>query len=109
MTYEEIIQHAGNIMEPKVYYYVYGELTTIGKDDILLMRPHFETNIIGTLMRGMEVELTVQLPTNTKIYCENKATFDTYSATKEFGYFYVKSETYNADTKTYTYDMYDEM
>lgn len=115
MTYEEIIQTPGNRIEPKVYYWyrtsplITPRLVTIDKDDIKLIHPHFNTNIIGTIMRGMEVELTVQLPTNTKIYVENKAIFGTYNATKEFGYFWVKDETYNADTKTYTYNMYDDM
>jgi len=110
MTYEEIIQHGGNRIEPKIYYNNGTRaIVTIDRDEIKLMRPHFETNIIGTIMRGVEVELTIQLPLNIKIYVENTALFGTYSATKQFGSFYIKDETYNADTKTYTYNLYDEM
>lgn len=115
MTYEEIIQQPGNMIEPKVYYWhridplITPRLVTIDRDDIKLIHPHFNTDIIGTIMRGMEVELAVQLPTDTQIYVENKAIYGTYNATKNFGYFWVKDETYNADTKTYTYNMYDDM
>ena len=110
MTYEQIIQQVGKRIEPKIYYNNGTRaIVTIDRDDIKLIRPHFETNIIGTIMRGTEVELTVQLPPNTKIYVGNTASFGLDSATKEFGAFNIQDETYNADTRTYTYNLYDEM
>jgi len=109
MTYEQIIQRPGNMIEPKIYYEQDNETVTIGKDEIISLNPHFETNIIGTIMRGAEVELKTQLPSNVDIYIENKAIFGTYYATKNFGAHRVQEEIYNADTRTYTYNLYDEM
>ena len=109
MTYEQIIQRVGNRMEPKIYYYENNVQRIIDEDNIVLVNPHFEANLVGTLMIGVEVELKVQLPTNTDIYVENKAVFGQYNAIKEFGIFRIKDETYNANERTYTYNLYDDM
>lgn len=108
MTYEEIIQKPGKQIEPKVYYYNEGTRVDLDRDQIILVHPSFKASLTGTVMKEMEVELKTQLP-NTDIYIENTASYGTYTATKEFGRYRLNEVTYNADTKTYTHLLYDDM
>lgn len=108
MTYEEIIQKPGKQIEPKVYYYNEGTRVDLDRDQIILVHPSFKASLTGTVMKEMEVELKTQLP-NTDIYIENTASYGTYNATKEFGRYRLNEVTYNADTKTYTHLLYDDM
>lgn len=110
MTYEEIIQKAGKQIEPKVSYYNdNNELVYIDRDEIISIKYAFNSNIIGSLMKTMEVELKSELP-NKEIRIQNIATFEEYTQTKDFGIYKLKEEpTYNADTKTYTHKLCDGM
>lgn len=108
MTYEEIIRQAGKQIEPKVYYYLNNTKIEIDVDDFKTAKPKFNAKLLGTAMRGLEIELSVAL-FNTAIYLDILATFDKYSAVKTYGPYYFKEKpTYNADTKTYTHKLYDE-
>lgn len=107
MTYEEIIQQVGKQIEPKVYYYLNNTKIEIDRDDFELAKPKFNAKLLGTVMRGLELELKVPL-FNTAIYLDILATFGEHSATKTYGPYYFKEiPTYNADTKTYTHNLYD--
>ena len=102
MTYNEIMQKAGKQIMPRVYYDNY-EIT----DDIEATL-FFNTSLTGTVMTGIELELKEELPKNTAIYFENNATYNNYSKTKTYGPYYLREVSYNADSKTYSHNLYDE-
>lgn len=108
MTYNEIMQTAGKEINPSIYYTINGTTTTIGHDDINSAKIYFNAPILGTIMNGLSVELTTTLPTETPIYFKNIATYETYTQNKIYGPFYVKDTQYNADTRTYSIELYDE-
>lgn len=57
----------------------------------------------------MNLELNVQIPLGAAIYMTITATYGTNGASKTFGPFYLKEKaTYNADSKTYTHEAYDQ-
>ena len=108
MTYNEIMQKAGKRIKPNLYYYNNDAKIEISRNDIIKIRPHYSAGLIGTIMRGLEIELKISIPTST-IYFKNMAMFEENSQTKDYGEYYLKEKgTYNADTKTYTYQFYDD-
>lgn len=107
MTYNEIMQKAGKRIKPNLYYYNNDTKIEISRNDIIKIRPHYSAGLIGTIMRGLEIELKISIPTST-IYFKNMAMFEENLQTKDYGEYYLKEKgTYNADTKTYTYQFYD--
>ena len=102
------MQKAGKRINPKVIYTVEENKVELGQDNIKQAKPFFNGSLVGTIMKGLELELTEELP-NVPIYFENTVTYGENSATKNIGPYYLKEKaTYNADTKTYTHKLYDE-
>ncbi len=109
MTYNEIIQKAGKRILKKVYYLDGNTTINVDKNDIIKVKPSFSCTLIGTVMLGIELELKTSLP-DKKIYVEIVASYNGESATKKYGPYYLKEKPkYNADDKTYTIKIYDEM
>lgn len=107
MTYNEIMSKAGRKIDPKVTYYNENTQIVVSNDDYISGKPKFETGLIGTIMKGLELELKVLIPSNT-INFENKASYENESVTKNYGEYNLKeTPTFNADTQTYTYQFYD--
>lgn len=108
MNYNDIMKMPGRKIKPKVYYYEGSNKIELLKDDIILAKPFFNASLVGTIMKGLELELTSVLP-NKPIYFENTAKYGSNSATKTIGPYYLKEEpTFNADSKTYTHKLYDD-
>ena len=108
MTYTDIMQSAGKEIDPSIYYTSNGTTTTLNHDDIISAKLYFNAPLVGTIMKGLSVEVNQTLPTNTAIYFKNVATLGEDTANKVYGPYYVKETEYNADTKTYTIELYDE-
>lgn len=107
MVYNELMQLPGKRINPKVFYYQKSEKIEIFQDNIKLAKPFFNASLVGTVMRGLELELTLKLP-NIPIYFENTVVFGTNSATKTIGPYFLKKEPeFNADNRTYTHKLYD--
>lgn len=110
MIYNEIIQKVGRKIIKKVYYYDNDIITYADINDIVSVKPSFSTQLIGTVMLGIELELKTYLPTDEKIYVEIEASYNGNKASKIYGPYYLKEiPLYNADTKTYTHQLYDGM
>lgn len=108
MTYNELMKKAGKRINPKVYYFQNEEKIEITKDDIKKAKPFFNASIVGTVMKGLELELTCELP-NIPVYFENTVKYGTDSATKTIGPYYLKEKAeFNADSKTFTHKLYDK-
>lgn len=109
MTYNEIMQKAGKQIFPKVYYVLDGNRVDLDEDDFKYARIFYNSNIVGTLMKGLELEVKSLIPSS-DIYLEITAKYDEKEAIKLYGgYKFLEEPTYNADSKTYTYKLYDEM
>ena len=107
MTYNEIMSKAGRKIDPKVTYYNENTQVVVSNDDYISGKPKFENGLIGTILKGLELELKVLIPSNT-INFENKASYENESVTKNYGEYNLKeTPTFNADTQTYTYQFYD--
>ena len=106
MTYDEIIQEAGKRVEKNVYYIVNGQRTDVNIDNIENVKISFNSPLIGTLMQG--AELTLKEPISGEIYIEIEARYQSYTATKTYGPYFLKKEpTYQADSKNYLHILYD--
>lgn len=109
MTYNEIIQKVGKRILKKVYYLDGETIINVDKEDIIKVKPSFSCPLIGTVMLGIELELKTPLP-DKKIYVEIVASYNGNTAAKKYGPYYLKEKPkYNADDKTYTIKIYDEM
>ena len=108
MNYNQLMQKPGKMIEPKVYYFIDGEKHEILHDDIKLAKPFFNAKLIGTVMKGLELELNVKLP-DVEVFFENTVSYLDNKDSKIYGPYYLKEEpTYNADSKTYSHTLYDK-
>ena len=108
MTYFEIMQQPGREIHPKLYYYdSTNTKIEIDQDDIETSKMVFNATLTGTVMQGLEVTTSAVLPLSTAIYFQNTAKYDTNHATKTYGPYFIKESSYNADSKTYDYKLYD--
>lgn len=107
MTYNEIMRKVGKRISKKVYYFDNNQRVEIDDDEIKESKPFFNAQLIGTVMKGLNLELYQELP-NVPIYLEITASYGSNTATKTFGPYYLKEKgTYNADSKTYSHSLYD--
>ncbi len=107
MTYNEIMQKPGKRVHPKVYYNEDNIKTEYEYDDIVLAKPFFNAKLLGTIMKGFSCTLKYELP-NKPIYFSNTARYNGISATKTYGPYYLKEKNYNADSKEYEHELYDD-
>lgn len=109
MTYEQIIQKPGKRIIPRIYYYKNGVETSLDRDDFQQAKFKFNASLVGTAMFGVDLETRVELPDAT-IYIEITARYDDYVQKKVYGGYIIKENpTYNADSKTYSYQLYDKI
>lgn len=107
MTYNEIMTKAGRMIAPMVYYYDNGEKIEISRDNLLKTRTSFDAGLVGTVMKGIELELNILAPA-TSFFIDIEASYEDNTAIKSYGEYFLKEEpTYNADSRTYTYQLYD--
>lgn len=101
------MKKAGKRIAPKVFYTFSTIEKVLTHNEIKKSRPYFNASLVGTVMKGLELELTEELP-NVPIYFENTVTYENESATKTIGPYYLKEKPeYNADSKTYSHILYD--
>lgn len=107
MTYNEIMRKAGKRLHPKVYYFDdENNKVEYEYEDIIQAKPFFNAKLLGTVMKGFSCTLKAKLP-NKPIYFSNTAKYET-SATKTYGPYFLKDVNYNADSKEYEYELYDD-
>lgn len=107
MTYNEIIQKEGRRISPQVVYRIDETEFIITRDDIKKARPFFNASLVGTVMKGFEIECTKEIP-NVEIRFENIARFESDIQKGSYGPYYLKEKPeYNADSKTYSHKFYD--
>lgn len=101
------MQQAGKRIAPKIFYTSGTTEKVLTHDEIKKSKPFFNAALVGTVMKGLELELTEELP-NVPIYFENTVIYDDETATKVIGPYYLKEKPeYNADSKTYSHILYD--
>ena len=109
MTYEQIIQKTGKEIELSVTYEYNGESITIDHDNIKRAKISFNCGLVGSVMSGIELETYQAIP-DVPITLTITARFDEDEATKVYSNYHLKEmPTYNADSKSYTHYLYDEM
>lgn len=107
MTYNEIMQKAGRKIKKNVFYYENNERIYLNENDIEDAKIWFDTNIIGTSMFVLDINLKNK--TNQKeIYYEINAIYGNDKEQMIYGPYFLKEEpTYNASDKTYSYTYCD--
>lgn len=109
MTYEQIIQKAGKRIVPRVFYYENSKEISLARDDFKQAKFKYNASLVGTVMSSVELELKTTLP-NKEIYIEITAQYGSETQKKVYGGYLRRNEpVYNADTKTYTYELYDKI
>lgn len=110
MSFEEICQKLGRRFKKNIYYFNNdGERIDINVESIERVKVFFNASVIGTLMKGAELELKENVDIPNELFIEIKATYDEETATKTYGAYYIYETVYNADSKTYTCTCYDKM
>ena len=105
MSFNSIMQKTGKQI---VLSLSIGE-ETFNRDEIIQARPYFNADLVGTVMKGCELELKRKISDQTQpIFLNVLAKYRKEAANKIYGPYYPSSETYNADKQSYTYQCYDQ-
>ena len=105
MTYNDIIQKPGRRIKTHVYYEYNSQTQYVSDDNVGRARLFLKSNLIGTAIKGCELKLKEAIQ---GIVCiEIEASYEDEEYTKTYGPYIITEEKFDADTKEYTYTMYD--
>lgn len=83
---------------------------TCDSETLTSVTPHFSTNLLGTTMKGLDLELNCNIIGKTWCDFEFGVKVSGVYEYINFGNYYITDEpVYNADTKTYSVTAYDKM
>lgn len=108
MNWEQIIQKAGKQFIKKVYQVIDNTRLYVDENSINKIKISMNCKLIGTAMEEVELELAETLE-DRPVYIEIMAKYGSDEVTKEIGPYYIYEERYNADKRSYTYILYDEL
>ena len=105
MSFNSIMQKTGK----QIILNISSGSESFGRDDIVKAKPYFNADLVGTVMKGCELELKKKINNQTLPLSLNvTAKYHNEVSAKLYGPYYPAKETYNADKQTYTYQCYDE-
>jgi hypothetical protein len=107
MKFEEIIQKLGRRIKSEVRYQNNnGNSIAVDKKNIERIKIAFNCPLIGSASKSFEIELKNKI--EGAIYIKIIASYENYTAEKEYGPLYLKEiPEYQADKKTYVHTCYD--
>lgn len=107
MTYNEIMQKAGRIIKKNIFYYQDNDKIYVDKNSFESANLWFDSNIIGTSMTILDLELKENI-NQSQVYYEVNASYGNEKQQMVYGPFFLKEEpTYNANDKIYSYTYCD--
>lgn len=111
MTFQEIIQQPGRMVDTNVYYIKpNGGLVLINKNSVESVKHGFNAPLIGTAIKYCELSLKDVITPENEIYIRVNASFENNSTSVTYGPFFAKENpSYDANEKTYTHECYGEM
>ena len=86
---------------------IYGE--TILEDEINSITPHYEADILKSVMKQLDLELTVDIPLNTVINCQIGILVGNDYEMLNYGNYVVYNSEKQEDTNTYKITCYDKL
>lgn len=107
MTFNEIMQKVGRKIKKNIFYYKNNEKKYVNKNDFKNANLWFDTNIIGTSMYILDIDLKENIRQE-EVYYEVNAIYGNETQKMVYGPFFLKEEPkYNANDKTYSYQYCD--
>lgn len=85
----------------------YGNTTL--EDEIMSITPHYEANLLKSVMKQLDLELSVDIPLETVINCQIGILVDEEYEMLNFGNYVVYSSEKQEDTNTYKIVCYDKL
>ena len=85
----------------------YGSTTL--EEEIMSITPHYEANILKSVMKQLDLELSVDIPLETVINCQIGILVDEEYEMLNFGNYVVYSSEKQEDTNTYKIVCYDKL
>lgn len=105
MTYNQIMQKAGKRISISL---LHDSQIMASSDEIIRGKRYFNSSLVGTIMKGLEVELNKLIPFDYEYNFKNTASYGNESADSVTGPYFIKEYEYDASRKTYIYQLYDE-
>ena len=102
--FKEAIKQMGRELKGVITY----EGTTL-EEEIMSITPHYEANILKSVMKQLDLELSVDIPLETVINCQIGILVDEEYEMLNFGNYVVYSSEKQEDTNTYKIVCYDKL
>lgn len=87
----------------------YGQTTLTGDNELYKVTPHFEANLLKSVMKQLDLECTVDIPKETVINCQIGIKVNNSFEMLDFGNYVVYSSEKQEDTGMYKIICYDKM
>lgn len=102
--FKEAIKQMGRELRGVITY----DNTTL-EEEIMSITPHYEANILKSVMKQLDLELSVDIPLETVINCQIGILVDEEYEMLNFGNYVVYSSEKQEDTNTYKIVCYDKL
>lgn len=108
-NYKNEIKTLGKQLDSKVTYTVDGTSVELGNSDIISITPRFESNILKSVMKELDIESTVEIPVGTVINYQFGVLVNSSYEYLDFGNYIVKEVEKQEDTNSWFIKCCDKM
>lgn len=107
--YKEEVKKFGRQLDSKITYELDGETIELGNEDLNSITPSFESNILKSVMKQLEIDSNVDIPVGTEINYQFGVLVDGSFEYLDFGNYIVYKSEKQEDTRSWRITCYDKM
>ena len=107
--FKELIKQNGRQLDSKITYELDGDTIELGVEQLNSITPHYEADILKSVMKQLDVDSNVEIPVGTEINYQFGLLVDGDYEYLDFGNYIVYSVEKQEDTKSWKIVAYDKM
>lgn len=108
-TFKENIKTLGREIDSKITYELNGETIELGKEQLNSITPHYEADILKSVMKQLDVDSNEDIPVGTEINYQFGLKVGNSYEYLDYGNYIIYSSEKQEDTRSYKIVAYDKM
>lgn len=107
--FKQNICRIGKILDSKITYELNGETIELGNEELNFVNPHYEANILKSVMKQLDIDSSVEIPIGTIVNYQFGVKINDNFEYINYGNYIVHSVDKQEDLKSYKITCYDKM